>query len=174
MKNLERLKLLPVMLVVMLSVLAASAQQPQPPKTSVESSPRSDTGATEVRVTPSGVQDGTRKRVTLTEACNAAVDELNASRILIDALEMENSTLRSRLETEKRANEFLNELNETRRAEGEALKATVAAKNETIAAKDAAIAAQDRLIGSLKTKKRSVWSRIADIAIGAAIGAVIK
>jgi len=93
---------------------------------------------------------------------------------LIDALETENAVIKSRLETEKRANALLTELNETRRAESEALKSTVAAKNETIAAKDSAIAAQDKLIGSLKTKKRSIWSRIADIAIGAAIGAVIK
>ena len=93
---------------------------------------------------------------------------------MIDALETENAALKSRLETEKRANALLNELNETRRAETEALKATVTAKNETIAAKDAAIAAQDKLIGSLKTKKRSVWSRIADIAIGAAIGAILR
>src|SRR5688572_26172165 len=174
MKNLKPSKLLPAMLVVMLSVLAASAQQPQPPTKSVESSQRSGTGATEIRVTPSGVQDGTRKRVTLTEACNAAVDELKASRILIDALETENTALKSRFETEKRANALLAELNETRRAENEALKATVTAKNETIAAKDAAIAAQDKLIGTLKTKKRSIWSRIADIAIGAALGAVLK
>ena len=79
--------------------------------------------------------DITRKRVTLTSACNAAADELRASRILIDALETENAALRSRLETEKRANELLTELNETRRAENEALKVTVTSKNETIAAK---------------------------------------
>ena len=101
-------------------------------------------------------------------------DELRASRILIDALVTENAALKSRLETEKRANALLNELNETRRAESEALKATVTAKNETITAKDAAIAAQDKLIGTLKPKKRSIWSRIADIAIGAGIAAVIK
>ena len=162
------------MLVVMLSVLAASAQQPQLPTKSVESSPSSGTGATEARVTPSSVQDGTRKRVTFTEACNSSVDELKASRILIDALETENTALRSRLETERTASKLLTELNETRRAESEALKATVTAKNETIAAKDAAIAAQDNVIGSLKTKKRSVWSRIADIAIGAGIGILLK
>jgi len=79
-----------------------------------------------------------------------------------------------RLETERRANALLNELNETRRAETEALRATVAAKNETIAAKDAALATQDKLIETLKTKKRSVWSRIGDIAIGAGLIAVLK
>ena len=45
MKNLERLKILPAMLVVMLSVLAASAQQPSQPKTSAESSLKSGTDA---------------------------------------------------------------------------------------------------------------------------------
>ena len=172
MKNLERLKILPAMLVVMLSVLAASAQQPSQPKTSAESSLKSGTDAEERgRPRPQStlsVENG------LIFSCNAAVDELNASRVLIDALETENAVIKSRLETEKRANALLTELNETRRAESEALKSTVAAKNETIAAKDSAIAAQDKLIGSLKTKKRSIWSRIADIAIGAAIGAVIK
>lgn len=155
------------MLVVMLSVLAASAQQPEPPKTSAESSQRSGTPASRRLAEGSGQEK-------LTSACNAAVDELKASRILIDGLETENAALRSRLETEKRASALLAELNETRRAEGEALKAIVAAKNETIAAKDAAIAAQDKLIGSLKTKKRSVWSRIADIAIGAGMIAILK
>jgi hypothetical protein len=107
-------------------------------------------------------------------ACNAAADELRASRILIDAFETENAALRSRLDTEKRANELLVELNETRRAENESLKATVAAKNETIAAKDAAIAAQEKLIDKLKTKKRSAWSRIADILLGAGVIAILK
>lgn len=107
-------------------------------------------------------------------ACNAAADELRASRILIEALETENKTLNSRLETEKRANELLTELNETRRAESEALKVTVAAKNETIAAKDAAIATQDKLTATLKTKKRSPWARIADILLGAGVIAILK
>ncbi len=107
-------------------------------------------------------------------ACNAAADELKASRILIDALEIENAALQVRLETERRANALLNELNETRRAETEALRATVAAKNETIAAKDAALAAQDKLIDQLKTKKRSVWSRIGDILLGVGVAAIIK
>jgi hypothetical protein len=101
-------------------------------------------------------------------------DELRASRILIDALETENAALRSRLETEKLANKLLNELTETRRAEVDALKATVAAKNETIAAKDAAMTAQDKLIEKLNSKKRPIWSRIGDIAIGAAVGAILK
>ncbi|PYS87625.1 MAG: hypothetical protein DMF62_11910 [Acidobacteria bacterium] len=82
--------------------------------------------------------------------------------------------MRARLDTEKRANELLTDLNETRRAESEALKLTVAAKNETIAAKDSAIAAQDKLIATLKTKKRSPWGRIADILLGAGVIAIIK
>ena len=189
MKNLNRLKLIPVMLVAMSSALGAFGQQPQPPKTSAESSRSSDTRASEVRVTPSeklpslskkgwpdssGRGGGTAKAVTLTAACNAAADELGVSRILIDALETENAALRSRLETEKRANDLLTELNETRRAENEAMKATVAAKNETIAAKDAAIAAQEKLIEQLKGKKRSPWSRVADILLGAAVIAILK
>lgn len=125
-------------------------------------------------MTPSGVQNGTAKAVTLTAACNAAADELRASRILIDALETENAALRSRLETEKRANELLTELNQTRRAENEALKSTVSAKNETIAAKDAAISAQEKLIETLKPKKRSPWARIADILLGAGIVLLMK
>lgn len=116
----------------------------------------------------------TRKRVTLTEACNAAADELRASRILIDVLDTENAALRLRLETERRAGALLTELNDTRRAESEALKQTVAAKDETIAAKDAAIASQEKLIEQLKTKKRSVWSRVGDILIGAAAIAILK
>jgi hypothetical protein len=107
-------------------------------------------------------------------ACNAAADELRASRILIDALETENAALRVRLEIEKRSNELLVELNETRRAENEALKSTVAAKNETIASKDNAIAAQEKLIEQLKPKKRSPWSRIADILLGAGVIAVLN
>jgi hypothetical protein len=162
------------MLVVMSSGLAAFGQQPQQQKTSAENSRSSDTGVSEVRVTPSGVRNGTAKAVTLTAACNAAADELRASRILIDALETENAALRSRLETEKRANELLVELNETRRAENDALKSTVAAKNETILAKDAAIAAQEKLIEHLKGKKRSAWARIADILLGAGVIAVLK
>ena len=165
MKNSKILKSLPAVLVLTLSALAASAQQPQLPTRSAESSRRSGTRASEQRTTNSEQ---------VLSACNAAADELRASRILIDALETENASLRVRLETEKRANELLVELNGTRRAENEALKSTVAAKNETIAAKDAAIAAQEKLIEQLKGKKRSPWSRIADILLGAGVIAVLK
>ena len=130
-----------------------------------ESSPTSGTRVSEQLMT---------NNEQLLSACNAAADELRASRILIWSGLVLNAALRARLDTEKRANELLDELNETRRAESEAAQATVAAKNETIAAKDAAIAAQDKLIESLKTKKRSPWARIADILLGAGVIAISK
>ena len=99
---------------------------------------------------------------------------MRASRDLIDALEAENASLRSRIDTEKRANELLTELNEAHRAETEALKFALAAKNETLNTKDLVIDAQDKLIATLKTKKRSPWSRVADVAIGAAIGIILR
>lgn len=101
-------------------------------------------------------------------------DEISASRKLIAALERENSALRERLETEQKANLVLIELNETRKAENESLRTTIAAKNETIEAKDAVIALQQTLAGSLKKDKTSIWKRLGDIAIGAAIGAILK
>lgn len=104
----------------------------------------------------------------------AAVDELKASRALIDALESENAALNERLETEKQATAILKELNETRKGESEALRSVVAAKDETIAAQEKVIASQDRLTAALKTQKRSPWSRVGDILIGAAIFAVLK
>ena len=104
----------------------------------------------------------------------AAVEELAASRVLIDALESENAALKTRLGTEKQLTVVLTELNETRKSEADALRATVAAKNETIAAKDAVIAQQDKLVEALKGKKTSPWRRIGDLLIGAAIFAVLK
>jgi hypothetical protein len=104
----------------------------------------------------------------------AAVEELAASRTLIDALEVENTSLKARLATEKQMSAVLVELNETRKSEAESLRATVAAKNETIAAKDAVIAQQDKLVEALKNKNTSPWRRIGDILIGAAIFAVLK
>lgn len=159
------------MLVAMSGALAAFGQQPQPQTTSAESSRSSDTDAEE-RGRPR--PQSTRSGENVISACNAAADELRASRVLIDALETENTALRVRLETEKRANELLTELNRTRRAENEALKATVAAKNETITAKDAAIAAQEKLIQQLNGKKRSPWTRVADILLGAGVIAVLR
>ncbi len=104
----------------------------------------------------------------------AVAVELEKTRELVSALESENRGLGERLETEKRTTVILMELNETRKAESEALKAAVAAKNETIAAKDAVIASQDKLVAALKVKKRSPWSRIGDVLIGAAVFAILK
>lgn len=107
-------------------------------------------------------------------ACAAAIDELKASRTLLDALDAENASLKSRLETEKRTTAILTELNETRKSETEALRKAIEAKTETIAARDTVIATQDKLIDALKTKKPSPWRRLGDILIGAAVIAVLK
>jgi len=104
----------------------------------------------------------------------AAAVELEKTRGLASALESENQALNERLEMEKRTTGILNELNDTRRSESDALRAAISAKNETIAAKDAVIAAQDKLAASLKAKKPSPLRRIGDVLIGAAIIAVLK
>ena len=110
----------------------------------------------------------------LIAACAAAIDELKASRTLLDALDAENASLKSRLETEKRTTAILTELNETRKSETDALRKAIEAKTETIAARDTVIATQDKLIDALKTKKPSPWRRLGDILIGAAVIAVLK
>lgn len=110
----------------------------------------------------------------LISACSAAADELNASRVLIDALDAENAALKSRLATEQRLTVLLTELNDARHAETDALRTTLAAKNETIAAKDSALTSQDKLIEALKRKRPSPWRRLGDILIGAAAIAVLK
>jgi septal ring factor EnvC (AmiA/AmiB activator) len=107
-------------------------------------------------------------------ACAAAVDELAASRELVDALEKENEALRSRLETEKQLTELLTELNNTRKSEADALRAAVTAKSDALDAKDAVIASQDKLIKALEKKKSSPWRRLGDVLIGAAVIAVMK
>jgi hypothetical protein len=94
--------------------------------------------------------------------------------VLIDALESENAALRTRLETEKRAEQMLEELNATRRSEADALRRAIDAKNETIAAKDRVIAAQERLIETLKRKKSSPWKRVLDVLVGVGVGAILK
>ncbi len=101
-------------------------------------------------------------------------DDIAVTDRLIEALERENAALRQRLATEQKANALLAEINETRKAENAALRETLAAKNETISAKNAALDAQERLIRDLRERRRSVWARIGDIAIGAAIGAVLR
>lgn len=107
-------------------------------------------------------------------AAGQSNDELTLANRLIDALERENAALKTRLDTERGANAILIELNETRTRESDTLRETVKARNETIAAKDSVITAQDKLIGELKTKRTSIWKRIGDIAIGAAVGAVLR
>ena len=110
----------------------------------------------------------------LASACNAAADELAASRALIDALEHDNAALKQRLEIEKQTTQLLTELNQTRKSESEALRSALAAKNEALAAKDTVIATQDKLIETLKRKKSSPWKRVGDVLVGLAIGFVLK
>lgn len=104
----------------------------------------------------------------------ATAVELERTRELAETLGRENQALNERLETEKQTTAILTELNETRKSENEALRAVVTAKNETIAAQDKVIASQDKLVTALKGQKRSPWSRVGDILIGAAIAAVLK
>src|SRR5215203_3735705 len=102
---------------------AASAQsRPEAPPNSAKNSPTSAIPASKIDA--------------LNAACNAAADDLLATRQLVDSLESENALLKTRLETEKQTTALLLELNETRRTETESLRLTVSAKNETIAAKD--------------------------------------
>jgi len=110
----------------------------------------------------------------LVSACNAAVEELRASRRLIELLDRENAMLLERLDTEKQTSALLVELNETRKAESDALRNVVAAKNETLFAKDAVIAGQDKLIETLRAKKSSPWKRFGDVLIGVAAGAILR
>ena len=93
---------------------------------------------------------------------------------MIGLLEQENELVKERLETEKRASSLLAELNESRRAENEALRNAIAAKNETILAKEAVIAGQEKLIEALKNRKPSPWKRMGDVLIGVAAGMVLK
>lgn len=107
-------------------------------------------------------------------ACAAAAEELLATRKLVAALEDENRALRERVETARRAEELLIELNASSARENDALSATLRAKNETIAAKDAVAAKQNEVIEELKRKKHSPWKRLGDVLIGVAISAILK
>lgn len=93
---------------------------------------------------------------------------------MIGVLERENGLLKDRLETEKRASSLLAALNESRRAENEALRNAIAAKNETLDAKDAVIESQEKLIAALGKRKTSPWKRLGDVLIGVAAGAILK
>ena len=110
----------------------------------------------------------------LLSACAAAVEELSATRRLVEALERENELLKDRLDTEKRASSLLTDLSESRRAENEALRSAIAAKNETIVAKDAVIESQERSITALQKRKSSPWKRLGDVLIGVAAGAILR
>ena len=161
MNNFKRLIAPLALLAAMSLTLAAHAQsRPEAPPSSAKSSP------------PSAIPAG--KGDALTSACNAAADDLLATRQLVDSLESENALLKSRLEAEKQTTALLLELNETRRSETEALRLTVSAKNETIAAKDAVIASQDKLIETLNRKKSSPWKRVLDVLIGVGVGVVLR
>ena len=102
------------------------------------------------------------------------MEELSATRRLVEVLERENGLLRERLVTEERTNSLLSELSESRRAENETLRNALAAKNETINAKDAVIASQDKLITTLQKRKSSPWKRLGDVLIGVAAGALFR
>jgi hypothetical protein len=158
MKNWKRSLPILLLLATAFATPAAYAQSQPPPPSSAESSRTSDIRAS----------DG------VIAACNAAVDELRATRVLVESLDAENKILRERLKTEKRTASVLTELNETRKSEAEALRKTIDAKNETLAAKDAVIDAQEKLIASLKSKRRSPLARLGDILLGAAVIAILK
>jgi len=98
---------------------------------------------------------------------------LIASQTLIDALEKENASLKARHQTDQQMVDVLSELDETRKAESEALRSTIAAKDEALTAKDTVIATQDKLIETLKQKKSSPWKRLGDVLIGVGIGVVL-
>lgn len=107
-------------------------------------------------------------------ACSAAVDELKASRKLIELLETETALLKERLSTEKHTTSLLLELTATQKAESEALRNALNAKNETVAAKDKVIETQSKLVDALNKKKTSPWKRIGDVLIGVAAGMVFR
>lgn len=161
MKNLRRIMPVFALLAIALSVQNAHAQSTKASMNSAEGSKASATAAK-------------RDERGVIAACAAAAEELAASREAISLLEKENSALTARLSDEKKMNAILNELNETRRAESDALRRTIEAKNETIAAKDAAIKAQDELIAKLKAKRSSPWKRIGDILIGVGAAVLIR
>lgn len=154
MKNKKYLPLALAMLALTLLGHAAHAQTRQPSPSSATNSKTSATNAI--------------------SACSAAVDELIASRRLIDALDAENAGLKTSLETAHQLTTTLTELNNTRKSEGEALRTAIQAKNEALAAKDALLASQDKLIAELKRKRPSVWRRLGDILLGAGVIAILK
>src|SRR5687768_9078773 len=102
MNNFKRLIAPLTLLAAMSLALATPAQtRPEPPPTSVASSPPSVTPASKSdgfsRSTASAEADRkiTDNCVSLTAACNAAADDLQATRELVTALEHENALLKS-------------------------------------------------------------------------------
>lgn len=110
----------------------------------------------------------------LITACMASAVELEKTKALLSALESQILGQTVRLETAKASIETLTELNETRKAESEAMRTAIAAKNETIAAKNTVITAQDELVDELKRKKTSTWRRIGDVLMGAAATVLLR
>ena len=180
MKNLKNWQTTQTLLAAAFAVLALSAQSTAQTPNSALSSPNSATRASEAseRRLPActhSTQAGClRSGDNIINACSAAVDELAKTRLLADALELENKLLNERLETEKQHVVLLSELKATRKSENEALRTAIAAKNETIAAKDVVIVGQDKLVEALKQKKTSPWKRIGDVLLGAAVFAILK
>jgi cell shape-determining protein MreC len=148
------------MLAAMSAVLVLSAISKAQPPISAPNSPNSATRANET--------------TSVVSACAAAAKDLAATRRLAEALERENAALKERLATAVRAEGLLNELNDTRRSENEALRSALASQSAVIAAKDIAIAKQDELIAQLKKRKTSPWKRVGDILIGAAAAAILR
>lgn len=95
-------------------------------------------------------------------------------RRLTDALDAENRALRERLETEKRTTQLLDELNQARGAETDALRTALAARKGEADAKEAVIEKQAEMIALLKQKRSSPWRRIGDVLIGAAAALILK
>lgn len=160
MQNSKYLKGPLMMLAVLSAVLVlSSVSRPQPP-ISAENSRTSDTHAIDPARTVG--------------ACAAAAIELAATRKLVDALEMENRSLRQRLATSAGVEQVLVDLTETRKEEASMLRKAIEAKDQTIAAKDTAIAKQDVLISELRSRKLSLWKRVGYILAGAAAVSILK
>lgn len=82
--------------------------------------------------------------------------------------------LGGRVETEKEKSAVLTELAESRRREAESYKSANDALKTAIDAKNQIIANKDKEIEILKKKKSSLFDGLKKIAVGVAIGAVVK
>lgn len=156
------LKPKPSLLAAVLIVLVLSAASRSQPPSSAESSPKPATLASEPDAR------------NVVSPCAAAVEELAAIRRLVSALENENAGLRGRLETARRLEAVLIELNAERRGETDALRAAIAAKDKEIEAKDTAMKQQTEMISELKKRKSSPLKRLGDVLAGIAIAAILR